>query len=201
MQLKPALFLDRDGVVVEEVEYLSCPSQLALIPRGAEAIARVNRRGIPVVVITNQAGVARGYFPEARIAEVHHHLDKLLSACGARIDRYYYCPHHPTEGLEPYRRQCRCRKPHPGMLHEAALKEGLDLQSSWLVGDKLSDVEAGQVAGCRTVLVQTGHGRTHARLLEKHKHVMARIVPNLWEDVDRFLAALVNADFAGRSPD
>ena len=201
MLLKPALFLDRDGVIVEEVEYLSRPSPLALIPRGAEAIARVNRRGIPVVVITNQAGVARGYFPEARVAEVHDHLDKLLSACGARIDRYYYCPHHPTEGLEPYRRQCHCRKPHPGMLHKAALQEGIDLQSSWLVGDKLSDVEAGQAAGCQTVLVHTGHGRAHARLLEKHKHLMARIVPNLWEAVNLFLSSLSVSRFAGWSSD
>jgi D-glycero-D-manno-heptose 1,7-bisphosphate phosphatase len=155
---RPAVFLDRDGVIVDEVQYLSSPDQLVLIPRAADAIARLNQHGIPVVVVTNQAGVARGYFPEERLTAIHRRLDELLAAGGARIDRYEYCPHHPTEGLPPYRVDCACRKPRPGMLLRAATALGLDLSRSVMIGDKLSDLQAGIAAGCRVILVRTGYG-------------------------------------------
>jgi D-glycero-D-manno-heptose 1,7-bisphosphate phosphatase len=164
--MRPALFLDRDGVIVDEAEYLADPAQLRLLPGSAEAIAEVNRQGVPVVVVTNQSGVARGYFPESRIAEIHEQLDRLLAGQGGHITRYYYCPHHPTEGRSPYRVDCQCRKPRPGMLLRAARELSLDLHESYLVGDKLSDLEAGASAGCRTVLVRTGYGRALADTLE-----------------------------------
>ncbi len=110
------------------------------------------------MVVANQAGVARGYFPESRVAEVHARLDALLMAAGARIDGYYVCPHHPTAGIGAYRTDCVCRKPNPGLLHRAAAERGLDLSGSCMIGDKESDLEAGVRAGCRSVLVRTGHG-------------------------------------------
>src|SRR5262249_49424999 len=155
----PAIFLDRDGVIIEEVNYLADVSQVRLIPGAGEAIARVNRLGIPVVVVTNQAGGARGLFPEERVHEGHEHLLALLGSWGARVERFYHGPHPPTAGQGSYRPECACRKPRPGLLLRAAADLGLDLARSWLVGDKVSDLEAGAAAGCRTVLVRTGHGR------------------------------------------
>ena len=154
----PAVFLDRDGTIIEEVNYLARVDQVKLIPGAADAIARLNRAGAPVVVVTNQAGVARGYFPEERVAEIHAHLSALLAESGARVDAYYHCPHHETEGVGPYRVACDCRKPAPGMLLAAAREWRLDLTRSWVIGDKLCDLAAGAAAGCSTVLVRTGHG-------------------------------------------
>jgi D-glycero-D-manno-heptose 1,7-bisphosphate phosphatase len=156
--LRPAVFLDRDGTLIEEVNYLAHPDQVRLLPGAAEAVARLNGLGIPVVVVTNQAGVARGYFPASRVAEVHARLDALLRADGARIDGYYVCPHHPTAGVGAYRIDCACRKPSPGLLRRAAAELGLDLGRSCMIGDKGSDLEAGARAGCRPVLVRTGYG-------------------------------------------
>jgi D-glycero-D-manno-heptose 1,7-bisphosphate phosphatase len=158
MEKRPAFFLDRDGVIIEEVCYLSEPSQVRLLAGSAAAIARLNRLEIPVVVVTNQAGVAHGYFPESRVAEVHRRLDELLAAEGAFVDRYYYCPHHPSASHDRYRAACQCRKPRPGMLLAAAKQLGLDLKRSYLVGDKPSDIEAGVRAGCSAILVRTGYG-------------------------------------------
>lgn len=150
--LREAVFLDRDGTIIEEVNYLSRPEQVALLPGAAGAIGAWNAAGVPVVVVTNQAGVARGYFPEARVGEVHARLSALLAERGARVDAYYYCPHGPADG-------CGCRKPAPGMLRAAARDLRLDLSRSWVIGDKPCDAEAGAAAGCRAVLVRTGHGR------------------------------------------
>jgi D-glycero-D-manno-heptose 1,7-bisphosphate phosphatase len=156
-------FLDRDGVIIEEVYYLALPEQVRLIPGSAAAIARLNRAGIAVVVVTNQSGVAQGYFPESRVAEIHKRLDELLTAEAARVDRYLYCPHHPEARLPEYRIECECRKPRPGMLLRAAAEMGLDLKRSWMVGDKLIDLQAGIAAGCRPVLVRTGYGEEVVR--------------------------------------
>jgi D-glycero-D-manno-heptose 1,7-bisphosphate phosphatase len=157
--LRPAVFLDRDGVLIEEVGYLADPCQVVLIPGAGPAIASLNRAGIPVVVVTNQAGIARGYLSESRLAEIHGRLEALLAAEGARIDAIYYCPHHPTDGVAPYRLQCSCRKPQPGMLLQAATDLGIDLPRSSMIGDKAVDLEAGARAGCRPILVKTGYGR------------------------------------------
>ena len=157
--MTPAVFLDRDGVLIEEVNYLAHPHQVRLIPGVAPAIARLNQRNIPVVVVTNQAGVAHGMFPEERVDEVHRYLDLLLHREGARVDHYEYCPHHPAGEVGVYRVECDCRKPRPGMLRASAAQLELDLARSVLVGDKVSDLEAGASAGCATVLVRTGHGR------------------------------------------
>ena len=152
------VFLDRDGVIVEEVDHLGHPDQLRLIPGSARAIRLLNDQNVPVLVVSNQAGVARGYYPEARVAEVHDALQSLLGAEQAHVDAFYYCPHHPTHGVGEYLTRCDCRKPRPGMLSRAAADHAIDLGSSVMVGDKASDIGAGRAAGCATVLVQTGHG-------------------------------------------
>ncbi|VTR93122.1 -heptose -bisphosphate phosphatase : D,D-heptose 1,7-bisphosphate phosphatase OS=Geobacter metallireducens (strain GS-15 / ATCC 53774 / DSM 7210) GN=gmhB PE=3 SV=1: Hydrolase_6: Hydrolase_like [Gemmata massiliana] len=156
---REAVFLDRDGTLIEEVNHLSSPDQVRLIPGAAEAVRRLNDAGVLVIVITNQSGVARGYFPESRLSAVHDRVSELLAAHGAKVDAYYYCPHHPTEGIGAYRVTCTCRKPKPGMLLTAARDFDIDLARSWMVGDKVCDSGAGDAAGCRSVLVRTGHGR------------------------------------------
>ena len=157
--MKSAVFLDRDGVISEEVGYLSDLSQLQLIPEAAQAVHRLNAIGLKVIIITNQSGVARGYFSESQVREVHREMEKMLSAQRAQIDAIYYCPHHPEGTVGQYRRECDCRKPSPGMLAQAADEHGIDLTQSYLVGDKLTDVECAQRAGTRGILVLTGYGK------------------------------------------
>jgi D-glycero-D-manno-heptose 1,7-bisphosphate phosphatase len=153
-----AVFLDRDGVINEEVNYLSSPESLKLLPGAAQAIRQLNGRRIPVIVVSNQAGIARGRFSEEQVQKIHDRLSALLSGEGAHIDRYYYCPHHPTAGIGPYRMDCECRKPKPGLLLKAGSEMRLDLEQSYLVGDNVTDVEAGIRAGVRSILVLTGYG-------------------------------------------
>jgi len=183
MPLRPAFFLDRDGVIVEDVHYLSEPCRLSLIPGSAEAIAHLNRNGIPVIVVTNQAGIARGYYPSSRVDETHDRLSSLLELHNAHIDRYYYCPHHPTEGSAPYLGNCECRKPRPGMLLKAAAEMGLDLSRSYMVGDRLSDLEAGVNAGCRAILVRTGYGRAVSCSLDGDELAKIFVADNLFEAI------------------
>jgi len=154
----PAVFLDRDGVVIEEVSYLSSIERVALFPWTTDAIRALNRAGLPVVVITNQSGVARGFFTEAFVDEVHREITARLGVGGARIDAYYYCPHHPDGRVAEYARSCDCRKPGRGLIDRAARDLNLDPARSFVVGDKWSDVELAHAAGARGVLVRTGHG-------------------------------------------
>ena len=155
---KPAVFLDRDGVVIEDSHYLGKPEQVRLIPGSAEAIASLNRAGWPVVIVSNQSGVARGKFSEADVHRVHAHLAELLHGYGAKIDAFHFCPHHPEAELAAFRIECACRKPRAGMLVRAAAELRLDLRASWMIGDRVTDLEAGSKVGCRTVLVRTGYG-------------------------------------------
>jgi D-glycero-D-manno-heptose 1,7-bisphosphate phosphatase len=152
-----AVFFDRDGTVIEEVGYLNDLKQLRLIPGAAVAIRRLNEAEFKVVVVTNQSGVARGYFTEAFVRETHGLLEKMLGIEGARLDGVYYCPHHPKAGSSPYTAACDCRKPGTGMLEQAARELGIDIRASFVVGDKWSDVELGQRAGAHAVLVRTGY--------------------------------------------
>jgi D-glycero-D-manno-heptose 1,7-bisphosphate phosphatase len=155
---QPAVFLDRDGVVIEDSHYLGDRNRVRLIPGSAEAVARLNRAGWPVVIVTNQSGVARGLFTEDDVDDVHAHLAELLRGYGARIDAFHFCPHHPEAEIARYRADCDCRKPQPGMLLRAAGDLGIDLAASWMIGDRVTDLEAGAAVGCRTVLVRTGYG-------------------------------------------
>lgn len=153
-----AVFLDRDGTINEEVGYLDHIDKLRLIPGAAEAIRLLNDSGFKVVVVTNQSGVARGLFTETFVVEVHRALAELLESRGARIDRFDYCPHHPTEGTGRYRQACPCRKPEPGMLLKAAATLDIDLGRSYVVGDTPRDLEAARRVGAQGILVRTGYG-------------------------------------------
>ncbi len=152
---KAAIFLDRDGTLNVEKGHLFRYEDWEWIPGAVEAIIQINRMDLMAIVITNQAGVARGYYDEVAIHELHNQVTNLLSQCGARIDAYYYCPHHPQYGAMVH---CTCRKPAPGMLLQAAEDHNLDMSRSWIIGDKLSDVEAGFRAGATPILVRTGYG-------------------------------------------
>jgi D-glycero-D-manno-heptose 1,7-bisphosphate phosphatase len=155
---RPAVFVDRDGTLTEEVGYVNHPSRLRVQPRSAEAIRRLNGAGVAAVVVTNQAGIARGYFSTEVLAAVNAALVSQLKDGGAYLDGIYVCAHHPTEGEPPYRMECDCRKPKPGLLRRAASELDLDLSRSTLVGDKASDLVAAHAVGARSVLVLTGYG-------------------------------------------
>jgi D-glycero-D-manno-heptose 1,7-bisphosphate phosphatase len=154
--LNRAVFLDRDGTVNEEVGYLTDVSKLRLIPGSGRAIRQLNDAGFKVVLVTNQSGVARGYFPEELVHQAHLRLQELLEPDGARIDAVYYCPHHPTAGNSHYTVRCECRKPGTGLIDQAVQELTIDRERSYMVGDKWSDVELGQRAGVHAVLVLSG---------------------------------------------
>ncbi|HZH90878.1 MAG TPA: HAD family hydrolase [Pyrinomonadaceae bacterium] len=154
-----AVFIDRDGTISEEVGYVNHPSRYRVFPYAAEAIKQLNDAGWLAVLVTNQAGVARGYFTEDVIGAVHALLARELEGGGARLDAIYYCPHHPTVGDPPYRFDCDCRKPRPGLILRAAVDLDIDIAASWMVGDRYSDTELARNAGARAALVLSGYGR------------------------------------------
>jgi D-glycero-D-manno-heptose 1,7-bisphosphate phosphatase len=154
--MNKAVFLDRDGTVNEEVGYLRDLAKLVLLPGAAQAIRRMNEAGFKVVLVTNQSGVARGYFPENLVHETHARLDAMLKKEGARIDAIYYCPHHPTAGNSRFTVDCDCRKPRTGLIDRAVRDLAINIARSYMVGDKWSDVELGQRAGAVSILVQSG---------------------------------------------
>jgi D-glycero-D-manno-heptose 1,7-bisphosphate phosphatase len=151
--MRPAVFLDRDGTLIEDVDYLRRLDQLMPFPWTIDALRLLNRGGFATVVVTNQSAVGRGMVTEDLVRATHSAFDALVTAGGARIDAYYYCPHHPEATVERYRAQCRCRKPGPGMIEQAAAELGLDLSRSWMVGNRGLDVETGRNAGVRSILV------------------------------------------------
>jgi D-glycero-D-manno-heptose 1,7-bisphosphate phosphatase len=155
---RPAIFLDRDGTLAHEVGYINHPSRFRLYPWAVDAVRLINHAGLLAVVVTNQAGVARGYFPESVVHEVHDSLRAAMQSGGARLDAIYYCPHHPDVGEPPYRLDCDCRKPRPGLLRQAAAELGADLQRSFVVGDRHGDLTVAWSVGARGALVKTGYG-------------------------------------------
>ena len=164
---RAAIFLDRDGTICEEVGYVNHLSRSRLLPNSGEAIRLINQAGLMAIVTTNQSGVARGYFSRDLVEAVHAQLRASVARAGARLDDIYYCPHHPTEGPPPWRADCDCRKPKPGMILRAAREHDIDLSRSYIVGDSVADIEAGGAAGVVGVLVKTGYGRG---LLENQPH-------------------------------
>ena len=154
-----AVFLDRDGTINEEVEYLDSLDRLHVFPEAFEAVRLINQSGLKTIVITNQSGIGRGFFDEAFVGRVHEEMRSLFLKEGAVIDSFYYCPHHPTEGMGQYRQVCSCRKPEPGLLIKAAEDLGIDLSRSYMIGDRTKDVEVGQRTGAKGILVQTGYGK------------------------------------------
>ena len=183
-----AVFIDRDGTISEEVGYVNHVSRYRVFPFAAAAIRRLNEAGWLAVLVTNQAGVARGYFEEHLIREVHGVLAAELEKGGARLDAVYYCPHHPTLGEPPYRLDCDCRKPRPGLIRRAAEDLGLDLRRCWMVGDRYSDAELARNAGVRSAFVLTGYGRGELEHQSRNwKHEPDLVAENLLEAVEKIV--------------
>lgn len=158
--MTPAVFIDRDGTLIEDVGYLDRLERLRLYPWSIDAVRLLRRVGYAVVVVTNQAGVARGMITEQAVLDARDYLSAELAKVGERLDGHYYCPHLPDAPLEQYRRECSCHKPAPGMLRQAADELGLDLARSIVVGDRWTDVQLGHAVGGKGVLVKTGYGAT-----------------------------------------
>ena len=150
---RPAVFLDRDGVLTEEKSYITSVEKLNIFPYTAECIRQIHRKDYYAIVITNQSGVARGLFTEEKLQEMNNYLIKRTG-----VDAVFYCPHHPEGKIEQYRKMCRCRKPETGMFDVACQKFDIDMQKSFMIGDRASDIIAGQNAGIRTVLLESGYG-------------------------------------------
>ena len=157
--MQKAVFMDRDGTLSEEVGYINHPSRFKLFPYAAEAVRRLKENNWLAIVVTNQAGVARGYFSENMIRRVHEKMREDLEKENAHLDAIYYCAHHPTVGEPPYRAACDCRKPKPGLIMQAETELGVDLEQSWMVGDRYSDIELARNAGIRSAFVLSGYGR------------------------------------------
>jgi D-glycero-D-manno-heptose 1,7-bisphosphate phosphatase len=157
--LRPAVFLDRDGTINEQMGYINHTCRFQLLPGAAEAIKKLNDADIPVVVVSNQSGLARGYFPEELLTAVHEKMNRLLAEKGAHVDGIYYCPHHPEAKEERFRATCNCRKPKPGLVLDAAEQLSLDPERSYVVGDRWSDIKTAANCGAKSVLVRTGYGR------------------------------------------
>ena len=152
-----AVFLDKDGTLIEDVPYNVDPQQIKLASGAIEGLLSLQEAGYKLIVITNQSGVARGYFPESALVGVEERLRQLLAAEGIYLADFYYCPHHPAGVVPEFTLVCECRKPAPGLLLRAAGEHNIDLLSSWFVGDILNDVEAGLCAGCKTILIDNGN--------------------------------------------
>lgn len=179
-----AVFLDRDGTINEEVDFLTSPRDLHLIPRSAEAIRRANDLGLRVIIVTNQSGIARGLFTEAELLEVHRMLAGRLADEGARIDGIYYCPHHPSEGTGGYRKECDCRKPNTGMIERAAREFRIDPERSYVIGDRTVDVGMAKNAGARAILVLTGYGRAELGICERDAIPLDYVADDLYDAME-----------------
>ncbi len=177
--LRPAVFLDRDGTLTAEAEWVKTSADLALLPCAAEAVAALSHAGFAVVLATNQSAVARGIVSEEQLAAIHAHMSRELSRGGAHLDGIYYCPHHPSQGAFPYRRECECRKPRPGMLLAATRDLGLDLLRSWVVGDAERDLAAGEALAVPGILVATGKGEAEFERLSLEGRAPQRFVADV----------------------
>ena len=187
---RPAIFFDRDGTLSYEIGYVNHLSRFRLLPYAVDAVRLVNASGRLAVLVTNQAGVARGYFPESLIDAVHAHVRSAMDAGGARLDGIYVCVHHPSVGPPPYRQDCDCRKPRPGLLRQAETEIGADLARSWMIGDRHGDLAVAWAVGARAALVKTGYGRGeltwHAARWPRAPDLVAE---NVLEAVERILSA------------
>lgn len=156
--MEKIIFLDRDGTINVEVDYLYKKEDFKFEDNADKAIKIFNDLGYKVIVVTNQSGIARGYYSEEDLKKLHEHIDEELGKIGAKVNAYYYCPHHPEATIDKYKVDCQCRKPNLGMFLEAKKDFNIDFENSIIVGDKVSDLESGVRLGMKTVLVETGHG-------------------------------------------
>lgn len=183
------VFLDRDGTINKEVDYLYRPEDLVILPEVTSALRRLKEHGFRLVVVTNQAGVARGYYKEEDVKTLHDALNRRLSKEGAEIDQFFYCPHHPVHGISEYKVECHCRKPETGMFEMAEAYFQVDKAHSYMIGDKLLDTEAGNRYGVSSILVGTGYGKDiYDSMKEEEKLVaFAYYAPSMKEAADYIL--------------
>lgn len=189
--MNKAVFLDRDGTINEEKDYLHRIEDFAFIPGAPEAIRRLRESGYRVIVVTNQSGVARGYFSREDVDRLHQHIQRELAKIGTTVDAFYLCPHHPEKGRGEFKVDCDCRKGRPGMLLQAAAEQGIDLAASWMIGDKRADLEAGRAACCRSLLVRTGYGEKE--LATGAGALAEAVVDDLSTAADYILGKVVNS--------
>ena len=195
--MNKAVFLDRDGVITQEPpHYAYRLDQLALIPGSGDAIRLLNNDGYKVVVVSNQSGIGRGYYQEVDTELFNQALRGELAKLEAHLDAIYYCPHHPEAEVEEYRMNCNCRKPEPGMLIMAGNDLEIDMKRSFLVGDKLTDIEAGKRVGCKTILVKTGFG---AEQLKDNRIDCEYIADDLFQAVEYILDSSHSPGMSGKA--
>jgi len=172
-----AVFLDRDGTIIEDLGYISSPEQIKFIPGAIEAIKALKTAGYKIIIISNQSGVARGLLTEDMLQTIDKIIHKKILHGGGHVDASYYCVHHPEHGVYPYQQACDCRKPEPGLIKKGAREQNVDLDRSFMVGDHPFDIEAGKKTGVKTVFLLTGHGRKEqAALKSAPDHIAATIV-------------------------
>jgi len=184
------LFLDRDGTINEEVDFVTSANELHLIEGSAAAIREANELGLKVIIITNQSGVARGLLTEQQLLEIHKELLDKLDDLGAHIDAIYYCPHHPEAPLAEYRVECECRKPKGGMLESAATEFSLELARCFVIGDRMIDVQTGNNTGASSILVLTGYGKAELELCKKSGARIAFVAADLRDAMNHVRSAL-----------
>lgn len=185
------IFLDRDGTINEELEFISDPENIVLIPGSVDAIREANQLGLKVFVITNQSGIARGLIKEEDLVRVHNKLVKLLNAENAHLDAIYFCPHHPDYGEPPYRTLCDCRKPNTGMLKQAEAEFNIDLKKSFIIGDRIIDIQTAHAAGAKSILVLTGYGKNQIEIVKSQNIYVDYIAENL-HDAIQFVKKSIN---------
>jgi len=183
LKKNPALFLDRDGTLIKEKGYLCDPGELELLPGVVEGLKATQKMGFKLVVVSNQSGVARGLFPESQVLEINLSLEKIFLEQGVEIDRFYYCPHHPRASIPAYRGLCTCRKPRPGQVYRAKRELGLDLSRSFLIGDKISDVETARAAKVKSILLLTGAKSRYEKIPPVY-HLPDFVARNFWESIE-----------------
>ncbi|AFY87695.1 MAG: Histidine biosynthesis bifunctional protein HisB [Chroococcidiopsis cubana SAG 39.79] len=185
-----AVFLDKDGTLIEDVPYNIDPDRIRLCAGALEAVQMLAAADYQIFIITNQSGIARGYFPESALINVEKHLRQLLATAGVSLASFYYCPHHPQGVITEFAIDCDCRKPNPGLLKKAAKEHSIKLDRSWMIGDILNDIEAGNIAGCRTILIDNGN--------ENEWQISRSRLPNFIVNNLREAAAVIMA--SDRSP-
>ncbi len=197
---RPAVFLDRDGTINEQMGYINHISRFQLLPRAAAGIRLLNDADIPVVVVTNQSGLARGYFPKELLDEVHAQMHRQLAASGAHVDGIYICPHYPEAKLPEYRVQCDCRKPQAGLFLKAAADLDLDLARSYVVGDRWSDLKAAHRCQATGILVLTGYGRGDHAYIGPTQAIQPRTVAEDLYDAATWILADLKRATDGETP-
>ena len=188
-----AVFIDRDGTLNVEKDYVYKIEDFEFIPGAKEAIRLLNEHYFKVIVISNQSGIARGYYTPNDVHLLHDYIQRELRKEKAQIDAFFYCPHHPEGTVDEFRKSCDCRKPNPGMILQAEQKLNIDLQSSYVIGDNVSDIKLQEKVPVKTILVRTGHGNKTIEVLENEKIKPERIEENLLDAVNHIIRTTIRS--------